>query len=372
MGKRSKENQYLSDADFDAYFRGKGSRNRRSKKRKKRLITLSIVFGVIAVLILAAVIAVTVFLGNLRADRDGSPVPSSGEKIVTIEIKQGQTAADVAQTLADLGVIKYPWYFRLEAGDHGVIVQKGTFEIPFHAGYEEIFEIITAAPEYRPSVRITFPEGCEVSDVIDLFLEKGIGTREGFESAVHAAYPYSYLPEPGTANRLEGFLYPETYDFFLDSTPVDVIGKMLAEFDSRRIAANISEEDIYEALILGSIIQKESGNPADFAMISSVFNNRLDIDMRLQSDAATNYPIPKDERLPSCTAAQLAQDTPYNVYIHYGLTPTPICNPRIEAVSAAMNPAESEYLYFIGTPDGQTIFAKTYSEHKKNIDQYLK
>ncbi len=136
---------------------------------------------------------------------------------------------------------------------------------------------------------------------------------------------------------------------------------------------------VYEAMILGSIIQKESGNIADFALISSVFNNRLDIKMKLQSDATVSYMIPKEERLPSCTSAQLNQDTPYNVYIRSGLCPTPICCARIEAIVAACNPEESDYYYFIGVPAdsptpeaGKTLFSKTYQEHMVKVNKYLR
>lgn len=111
-------------------------------------------------------------------------------------------------------------------------------------------------------------------------------------------------------------------------------------------------------------------------MVSSVFHNRLRDDWLLQSDAAVSYPIPKEERLPSCTYEQLQTDTPYNVYMHKGLTPTPICNPSIEAAVAACQPSESDYFYFIGyidsTGDQITVFAKTYEEHQKNINKYLK
>jgi UPF0755 protein len=218
----------------------------------------------------------------------------------------------------------------------------------------------------------------EVSDIIALFLENGIGTETGFKAAIDSNYGYAYLPAAGTKNRLEGFLYPDTYDFFVDDTEVNVLSKMLANFNSKAAAAGLEEKaaaadmTVYQAMILGSIIQKEAGKLSDFALVSSVFHNRLKDGIRLQSDATVSYMIPKSERLPSCTADQLEQDTPYNVYIHKGLPPTPICCSSIDAVIAACEPAESDYYYFIGTPDGVTVFAKTYEEHRHNVDQYLK
>ena len=164
---------------------------------------------------------------------------------------------------------------------------------------------------------------------------------------------------------------------------MELFTKMIGNFNQKAIASGLQDKatakdmTLYEALTLGSIIQKEAGKVADFNMVSSVFHNRLRDGWLLQSDAAVSYPIPKAERLPSCTYEQLNTDTPYNVYMHKGLTPTPICNPSIEAAVAACEPTASDYFYFIGyvdktTGEQITVFAKTFAEHQTNINKYLK
>ena len=360
---------------------------RRGKKSKaKRIITWTIV-GIVAAVIISLIVYVAVTVQQVKADINGGQ-GSEGEIEIIVEL--GDTVEDVLAKLQKEGIVSDTFYsslaFRLKANEYGLGTKLQANEdghkIPQNASYQEIFDILSTPPEARESVRISFPEGCEVSDVIELFLKNGIGSEEGFEIALDYDYGYYYLPAPGTASRLEGFLYPDTYDFFVDATEVEVISKMLKQFDNKLNAANIPElaqqadMTVYEALTLASIIQKESGKLEDFHMISSVFHNRLDSGWKLESDAATSYPIPKSERLPSCTYEQLEKDTPYNVYKRKGLTPTPICNPRIEAVTAACQPAESDYFFFIGYNDENgaqhTVFAVTYAEHQKNINKYLK
>lgn len=337
-------------------------------------IVLLVICGILLILILAAAVI------GIDISRDISGKKRSSEHVSVIEVSSGDSTRKIAQKLKDSGVIRYSGIFVYMASMQEVDkkLQIGTYE--FHNGesYQEILHILKQAPNYRPSVRITFTEGMEVSDIIARFLENGIGTQAGFDAAVNYDFGLSYLPAAGTESRLEGFLYPDTYDFFLDDTEVNVLLKLLNRFSQMAANADLEAKanaaglSVYEAVTLGSIIQKEAGKTSDFALVSSVFHNRLKIDMLLQSDATVSYMIPKSERLPSCTAAQLQQDTPYNVYLHKGLPPTPICSPSIDAVIAACEPAESEYLYFIGTPAGETVFAVTYSEHQNNIKQYLK
>lgn len=360
---------------------------RRGKKSKK--LVLWIVLGVIAALIATVAITVSVFYSNLKKDVNGDGTLTD---LATIEIVSGDTTKRIAAKLEEKGIVDFPFWFVLMARQQSIDnkLQVGTYEFSVGDSYQEILNILKKAPNYRPSVRIGFAEGAEVTDIIEKFLsvgaEKGTDwTKAGFDAALLAEYDCPYIPKVDSLPegvpvyaRLEGFLYPDTYDFFLDSTEEELFAKMIDQFNKKAEAFGLAEKaqaadiTVYEAMILGSIIQRESGNVKDFPLISSVFNNRLDIDMKLQSDAAVNYMIPKDERRPGCTSEQLNTDTPYNTYMHKGLTPTPICCSRMEAVISACEPQESDYYYFIGTPDGVTIFAKTYEEHLINVNKYLR
>lgn len=359
---------------------------KRTKGAKKKKIVLLVVLAVV----LSFIIAAGLFILDIYRDSTGQK--SMENEYVQIEIKAGDSTSKIAQRLEDEGVIGYDWWFKIMATFQSVDtkLQVGTYEFNVGQSYNEILYILKQAPNYRESVRISFAEGTEVTDIIAKFLEAGrekgaSWTEEGFNAAILADYNCVYIPAVNALPegcpvyaRLEGFLYPDTYDFFLDSSEEELFAKMIAQFNQKATAAGLEAKaaaadiTVYEAMVLGSIIQKESGKISDFAMISSVFNNRLDIDMKLQSDAAVSYMVPKAERLPSCTYEQLNKDTPYNVYMHKGLTPTPICCARIEAAVAACEPAESDYYYFIGTPAGETIFAKTYTEHMANVNKYLR
>ena len=340
---------------------------------KKKIVVLVICGALLIGIGVCALIGI-----DISRDVSGKKWDETSQS-VTITIESGATTSRIAAQLQEKGVIHYPKVFVLMATMRSLDtkLQKGSYEFQPGSSYSDILELLKKAPNARPTVKITFKEGCEVQDVIALFLEKGIGTQEGFNAALKADFGYDYLPDPEADHRLEGFLYPDTYEFFQDDTEVNVLKKMLAQFNQKATAADLPAKaeaagmSVYEVVTLGSIIQKEAGSADDFALISSVFHNRLKVNMRLQSDATVSYVIPKSERRASCTNDQLAMDTPYNVYLHGGLPPTPICNACIDAVVAAAQPAESDYLYFIGTPSGQTIYAVTYAEHQKNIKKYL-
>lgn len=354
----------------------------RGKKSKVKLIVgLSVLFVLLALILVAFL-----YVSNILADVRGEHKIT---ETATVEVVSGDTTTVIAQKLEAAGIIRYPFAFRIVAGmqNADTNLHIGTYEFAKGESYEAILHALKQAPNFRPSVRITFTEGMEVSDVIAKFLavggEKGSSwSQEGFDAALRYDYGYDYIPAVDVANRLEGFLYPDTYDFFLDATETELLAKMIAQFNKKAASVGLMEKasavdmTLYEALTLGSIIQKEAGKTADFNMVSSVFHNRLRDGWKLQSDAAVSYPIPKEERRPSCTYEQLKTDTPYNVYMHEGLTPTPICNPSIDAALAACEPTESPYFYFIGyidaTGDQITVFAVTYAEHQQNIDKYLK
>ena len=152
---------------------------------------------------------------------------------------------------------------------------------------------------------------------------------------------------------------------------------MLKRFDDviteNKINEKLGDMTLYEAVTLASIIQKEGGTVGDFANISSVFHNRMKIGMKLQSDATITYVLKKEDVKTVLSYADLQTDSPYNTYLHKGLTPTPIANPGIDALIAAVEPAKTEYYYFVAKLDGtgESAFSKTHEEHVKNAKKYL-
>lgn len=179
-----------------------------------------------------------------------------------------------------------------------------------------------------------------------------------------------------TAPSMEGLIYPSTYfiapyqsdlEFMLNGYKL-LQSKLAKTWESKN--QQIAYTTPYELLILASLIQKETNNSDDMIQISTVFNNRLRINMRLQDDPAVFYGLGNRQTI---TRADFATDTPYNTYLHSGLPPTPICMPSQVALSAAANPSnESSLLYFVAIGKGKTKFSSTFNEHSDAVNKYLK
>ncbi len=346
------------------------------KKKRKKIIkkVIKLSFCVILIALLCVSIYFIIDIGN---EIKGSDV--KGEE-VTFEIISGDSASSVTTKLKELGLIKYENVFkflsRMENLERNI--QIGTYIINEGSSYEEIFELLKSNTTYRDSVRITFTEGSEVKDIFATLVANGIGTMDRYEQVAKGwDFGYSFLPEIGSENRLEGFLYPDTYDFFVDEKEESVIKRFLDNFNKKMTDSGLWEkisqsgETIYDTLTLASIIEKESQYAPELAKISSVFHNRLEIRMMLQSDATVNYILDKEDRYSSISASTMAIDNPYNTYKYYGLTPTPICNPSVQSIAAAVEPEDTEFLYFCSKGDGSHVFAFTYEEHLQNVKQYL-
>ena len=209
-------------------------------------------------------------------------------------------------------------------------------------------------------VKVTFPEGRDVREMGDILSQR----LPGFDQAGFLEYAEPY----------EGYLFPDTYFFYPKTDPKSVADEMRALFTTRtaglftRKSLNgRSEKDI---VIMASLIEREAKGDDDRAMIAGILWNRVDRGMELDVDASVAYAqgIPEG----SLTRADLAVDSPYNTYIYRGLPPGPIANPGLLALQAALDPAQTDYLYYLHDSHGTIHYAKTYAEHQKNIALYLK
>lgn len=346
---------------------------KRKSGKVKKIVGLSVCVVILILFVIAAILAVDIY------DEIRGKNVSSETGVITVE--SGDNISAVGEKLKESGIIKHPFVFGIYAKIQGydTSVQIGGFEFAKGDGYENIFEMLKKS-NYRESVTVVFPEGYTVDQIVKLLVSKGVGTESGFYNAINNDYyPYDYLPEAGTENRLEGFLYPDTYDVFVDDTEHNIIAKFLARFDyiitsnGIKDKAEKSGRSFYENITLASIIQKEGSLISEFPVISSVFCNRLEIGMKLQSCATVNYILPDDQKKFVLTYADMATESPYNTYLNAGLTPTPISNPGIDAVKAAVEPSETDYLYFVAKNDGSksSAFAVTYEEHQQNAAKYL-
>ncbi len=344
-------------------------------KLSKKQITAIVVCAVLVVL---AVIG-AIFAKSVYDDFKGK---SPDTDVVVINISDLDDASEVSAKLEDADVIKYGFAFNFYVSMQNTSrhLLRGEVSVVKGESYAQVFDrIFEPLSEYTPRevVDIRIPEGSEVTDIIEIFVENGIGTVESFEQAIETHdFGYDYIPEPGTDKRLEGYLFPDTYEFYKDSNPEEALQKLVDTFDAKinsdEMQAMISASDmsLRDIIILASIIEKESGTVSDMPLISSVFHNRLDIDMLLQSCATLNYTFPKAERTLALSAEQLQIDSPYNTYMYKGLPPTPIANPSLAAIRAAVDPQNTDYLYFCAKGDGTSAFASTYEQHQQNIETY--
>ncbi len=174
------------------------------------------------------------------------------------------------------------------------------------------------------------------------------------------------FPLPPTT--LEGYLYPDTYDLPPLLGAKAVVGRQLDAFRTKVWEPLGHPKDLQRILTVASLVQLEAGR-GDAAMIAGVIENRLKKKMRLQIDASILYGLGKWRRLTFKDYREV--DSPYNLYRHGGLPPTPICSPSIASIRAAMAPARHNYLYYVAMPDGHSLFAATFEEHKRNIEKRL-
>ena len=241
----------------------------------------------------------------------------------------------------------------------------------------------------RDIVHVTFPEGTNIDEMITILTEEyGIASREEFVYAINE-YDYDFdflegLDElEGRYYRLEGYLFPDTYQFYTDSSAETVVYKMLQNFARKLkyVAPDNLEERLGElgmtldqVITLASVIEKEVKYPVDYDLVSSVFYNRLANKAnypRLESDATTVYAIQMETgiRPASLGAVELAFDSPYNTRKSQGLPPGAITNPGYEALYCAFYPAKTKYYYFVADSTGYNLYASTLAGHNKNVAQ---
>ena len=303
--------------------------------------------------------------------------------IYQIEIPENADIDTVADILKENNIIRYPSIFKLYSKYKkfsGNFVA-GLYEVNPSMNYDELLRAFRPR-SVRQTIWITIPEGYTVDEIINLFISKGIGTKEGFIEAINNYdYDYKFLEplkqtiSPDRPYRLEGYLFPDTYQFYTDSSEVDIVKRLLNNFDRKFNETFYTRAEelgltIDEVVILASMIQEETKYLSEFEIVSSVFHNRLRNKRDypyLQSDATILYgiQIATGERPNSLNETTF--QTPYNTYLHKGFCPGPIANPGYDAIYCALYPASTDYYYFVSDKDGVNIFSRTLAEHNAAI-----
>lgn len=304
---------------------------------------------------------------------------------IEIVIPEYASLNDVTEILYEHEIIAYPSIFKLYAGykkDDGQFLA-GTYTISPSMNYDELLYAFKEKALTGTS-RITIPEGYTTDEIIDLLVSYGIGTREGYIEVInHYDFDYWFidaLEESGVSEdryyRLDGYLFPDTYEFYNASSEEVVINKLLKRFNQVFIESYTQRAEtlgytVDEVLIIASMIEKEAAGLSEFFTISSVFHNRLLNAAKypyLESDATIVYAIAHDTGVrKTLTAEDTTYDSAYNTYTHQGLPPGAIANPSASAIRAALYPSDTNYYYFYSPSSNVTLFAETWEEHQKNI-----
>ena len=344
------------------------SRPQRRSRRRSTGSTISFaalyVIGVIGVSILLACIGWIAANDVLALNKP--------EKEVVFTISSEDTFNDVVDHLEEEGLIEYKLLFKLFATfTHGKDkVTMGTYTLNTDMDYRALLSGMSIYSSSRAEVTITIPEGYTLAQIFQLLEDKGVSTVEDLnEAAANHDYAFSFLQDIplGDPTRLEGFLYPDTYNFYTPHDPVYAINKMLVNFDAKytdelRQQVADSGYSIREILTIASMIERETDG-SDRGTISSVIYNRLD-----NPDAGTMGYLQIDATLAYInggkvpTAADKEIDSPYNTYKYKGLPPAPIANPGLEAIKAALDPEDTSYFYYTLGDDEKHHFFKTYNE----------
>ncbi len=309
-------------------------------------------------------------------------------KDLNFEIATGSSTDKIISTLKTAGADGiddnvFRLYLRQEGA--GNQLKAGKYNL---TGDLTIQTIVTKLQEGTVSkgVKVTLPEGIKADSVAErisnAFVQAGGQSRSQAlldlvrSSDINwlAADIQAFLKERKPDDKpLEGFLYPDTYEFFLDASDESIISALIENFMKKtaNLPLNSSGRTFYQNLILASIVDKESLGSLDRPLVASVFSNRLKIGMALQSDATVNYATGASNPRP--TSQELLVNSPYNTYKYPGLPPTPINSPRLGSLQAAMTPEDTDYYYFLHEQDGtgQIWLAKTLAEHNQNTRKYL-
>lgn len=342
-------------------------------KNPKPLIVISIVLVIILAIMIYGYSQYKIYQDEYQGTES-----TQGEDVVVV-IPEGAATKQIAQILKDNGLIQFPSAFvkRVKESEYRGVLQPGEFTLNTGMSTWEMIEILgKVEPTRTVMATLTIPEGFSVEQIAARVDSEGLFTEEEFLEAVQEnTYDYDFLdsiPEGISVNyRLQGFLFPATYDIYEDTTAHDLVDMMLKKFDevytdSMQSQAEAMNYTAFEVVNRAAIVEREAKIDDERPIIAGVINNRLEQGMMLQMCPTVLYPITEGLYDKSeVTYDDLEVESPYNTYKYTGLPVGPICNPGAVSLNAVLNPAEHNYLYYHvdNEETGSHIFTETYEEH---------
>lgn len=299
------------------------------------------------------------------------PYGPAGETFV--EIAPGIGTEGIAARLEQSGIIRSRYAFealriaRELSGSSGSL-KAGEYRFQGGASLLTVYDRIRRGDVY--TITVVIPEGYNIFDIADAMQAAGLASRADFLKAemTHTELISQWSPQ---AKSLEGYLFPDTYKFSRRATPEQMLAMMVKRFGQQIQHLGLTGTDIPAVITTASLVEKEVRFDDERAEVASVFKNRLEAGMPLQTDPAVIYASQlRGTWTGVIHQSELHSDSPYNTYTHKGLPPGPICNPGIAALRATLHPATTDYLYFVAAANGRTRFASSLDEHNTNVAAY--
>jgi UPF0755 protein len=291
-----------------------------------------------------------------------------------VEIAPGTTTRQIARELQNQGIIRSRYLFdgfRLVTEFSGTgTLKAGEYRFDHPARVSEVYDRIRRGDVF--TISLTIPEGSNIFDIAARVEAAQLGNKDAFEAAAMRNGALVSDLDPNAVS-LEGYLFPDTYDFGRRTTPLQMVTAMVKRF--RAAVASLGlEGNAHRVVTMASLIERETPVEKERPLVASVFENRLAQGMPLETDPSVIYAALLAGRYRGTIfQSDLNFDSPYNTYKNSGLPPGPICNPGLSALKATLHPATTKYLYFVAAsadPSGQSRFAATLEEHQKNVQAY--
>lgn len=286
-----------------------------------------------------------------------------------VNIAPGSSVWKIATELKKNGVIRSRDAFAVWARVETGTLKAGTYRFDHPAPVTEVYDRLRRGDVY--TIALTIPEGYNIFDIAQAVEHAGLGRNDGFLAAERQNTDLIRDLDPN-AQSLEGYLFPDTYQISPNASARDILAGMVRRF--REATAGLGLKTNVPAVVtMASLVEKETPVAVDRPLVAGVFANRLAKGMPLDTDPSVIYAALLEKRYRGTIyASDLKANSAYNTYVHTGLPPGPICNPGLPSLRAAMQPAQTDYLYFVSDPEqpGHSRFATTLDEHQKNVTAY--
>ncbi len=329
-------------------------------KKKKAIIVAIVVFAIV----------VCGIVGNIVLS---NPVDKSNKEIKIVNVQPGSSTGQIASALKEQGTIKSTFYFKIKSklGGYDGKYKAGQYAVSKAMSLKKQMDMIKDGETVGKI--FTIPDGNTIEKDAAILVKNNVITKKAFyDEIANGKFDYKFLKgAPKGVNRLEGFLYPETYQVDLDADAHEVVNIMLKQFDKVFTDEYYEQTkkrkmSVLEVMTVASIIEREAKTDEDKKNVASVIYNRLEVGMPLQMDSILAYITGEEKIKASLKDTQVKSD--YNPYTNKGLPPGPICSPGKVSIEAALYPAETKYMYFVATDklDGTNVFSETYEEFLKD------